>query len=186
MAVADGCFLVSVDVRKEVVLGSRHGSLVITAEAEPIPGRKKSKTVMHRAVQCRCDCGNVVIVKLSNLPKTFSCGCLKRETMRVVAAERFTLHGASHHPLFKLWRHIMDRCENPADKSYPDYGGRGISLCERWHDPWLFIQDLERELGPQPPGRTPGGMPLYSLNRIDNDGNYESGKTWNGPTGRRR
>jgi hypothetical protein len=70
---------------------------------------------------------------------------------------------------------MLSRCENPADKSFPDYGGRGICVCERWHDLDVFIADIERDLGPRPPGRTLGGMPLYSLNRKDNDGDYVPG-----------
>lgn len=95
--------------------------------------------------------------------------------MAVLASERFRVHGASAHPLFKLWQRIIDRCENPASKSYVWYGARGISVCERWHDPWLFFEDIERELGLPPDGKTPGGMPLYTLDRENNNGNYEPG-----------
>lgn len=51
--------------------------------------------------------------------------------------------------------------------SYPNYGGRGITVCERWQDPRLFVEDIERDLGPRPDGLT--------FDRIDNDGNYEPG-----------
>jgi len=62
---------------------------------------------------------------------------------------------------------MIRRCENPRFKQWKDYGGRGISVCERWHDVRLFVEDIERDLGPRPDGMT--------LDRINNDGNYEPG-----------
>jgi hypothetical protein len=59
---------------------------------------------------------------------------------------------------------MLSRCENPASQSYSRYGGRGISVCARWHDPWLFAQDI-KAMGVRPPG--------MSLDRVDNDGNYD-------------
>jgi len=61
---------------------------------------------------------------------------------------------------------MIHRCENPTDSRYKSYGARGITVCERWHDIRLFVQDIEL-LGPRPKG--------YSMDRIDNDGNYEPG-----------
>lgn len=79
------------------------------------------------------------------------------------------------HPLLRLWYRILRRCENPAAHNYYLYGGRGIRVCERWHDLSAFIADIEAEIGPQPEGRYPSGRPVYSFDRIDNDGNYEPG-----------
>lgn len=73
----------------------------------------------------------------------------------------------------------MSRCYNPNVPSYRDYGARGITLCERWHDPQLFIEDIERLIGPRPPGMT--------LDRTENDGNYEPGNVrWNDRLGQAR
>lgn len=63
---------------------------------------------------------------------------------------------------------MMDRCYNPRNRSYRDYGGRGITVCKRWHDVRLFVSDVETLIGQRPPGRT--------LDRIDNDGPYGPGK----------
>lgn len=74
------------------------------------------------------------------------------------------MHG---HPLYQTWTGMLHRCYSEDSKNYPNYGGRGIEVCERWHDVRLFVEDIERELGPRPEGCT--------LNRKDNDGNYELG-----------
>ena|ERR1035441_9918060 len=79
-----------------------------------------------------------------------------------------TRHGLSRHPLYQTHHGMMRRCYDPKHPGYKNYGGRGIAVCERWHDVRAFIEDIERELGPRPSGRT--------LDRIDNDGNYEPGK----------
>lgn len=158
--------------------GEQYGQLTVIRETEPLVSRNASKpdgVTLHRAVLCECACKTVVTVKLGNLPRTHSCGCRRSAVLAQLAAARFTTHGATGHPLFKLWQRIIERCENPSSKSYKDYGGRGVTVCVRWHDPWLFFEDIERELGPQPPGRTPGGMPRYTLNRKDNDGPYAPG-----------
>ena len=65
---------------------------------------------------------------------------------------------------------------------YPNYGGRGIGISERWLDLRTFLEDIEREIGPRPEGVSKAGWPLYTLDRIDVEGSYESGNvqwgTW--------
>ena len=78
-----------------------------------------------------------------------------------------TTHGLTRHPLYNTWRNMIARCSRPLHPDYPRYGGRGISVCERWLDIRRFIEDIENGIGPRP-GRA-------SLDRIDNDGNYELG-----------
>jgi hypothetical protein len=96
---------------------------------------------------------------------------------RKPAAFAEVIHGQSRHPLYGTWYAMMRRCGNPQDGGYKDYGGRGIKVCDRWHDVALFIADIEREIGPRPPGVT-GKLqyfPAYTLDRIDVNGNYEPG-----------
>ena len=85
--------------------------------------------------------------------------------------DKRTRHGMSRrgqqHPLMKIWEGMIQRCERPNASGYEYYGGRGVIVCERWHDPRLFAKDIEREIGPRPAGMT--------LDRIDSDGNYEPG-----------
>jgi len=94
-----------------------------------------------------------------------------------------SVHGLADHPLYSTWCKMLDRCENPANPRYRDYGGRGITVCLRWHDVAAFIEDIEAELGQRPEGRTESGLRFaYSIDRIDNDGSYAIGNvqwaTW--------
>jgi hypothetical protein len=111
--------------------------------------------------RCRCQCGTEVTVKASRvkLGGTKSCGCLKRE--------QNTSHGFCGHPLYFLWNGIIDRCTDPKHSSWFNYGGRGITVCDRWLDPWAFAEDIQRDLGPKPKG--------WSLDRIDNELGYFAG-----------
>jgi len=76
-------------------------------------------------------------------------------------------HGLSKHPSYYRWFNMVDRCENPNHPAYPNYGGRGISVCPQWHDVTVFLAYLDSVLGPRPEG--------HSLDRIDNDGPYAPG-----------
>jgi len=76
---------------------------------------------------------------------------------------RYNLHGLSSHLLYSTWEEMMARCYNPNRPKYNNYGGRGIIVCERWHNAENFIKDIEK-------------MPKENINmtldRIDNNGNY--------------
>ena len=107
----------------------------------------------------RCDCGTEKRVRRNNVVHgdTRSCGCQKRE--------RSTRHGLSLAPEYRSWEAMMGRCHNPMDAHYSDYGGRGIRVCERWHDVRNFIADM---------GEKPSQK--HSIDRYpDNDGGYEPG-----------
>lgn len=113
-----------------------------------------------RVWRSRCACGVFILSTSSTLleGKTRSCGCLRRE---LTGAKRRT-HGGSHsHPLYRTWQGLINRCTNPNNASYKNYGGRGIEVCSRWRrDFGAFIADM---------GERPAGT---SLDRIDNDGHY--------------
>lgn len=122
------------------------------------------------AAELRCECGTSYTAQLGHLRAglVLSCGCLRRETCAVRGREA-RKHGLSSHPLYSTWVNILDRCENPRCHAYRNYGGRGIRIWEPWRqDVGLFVDWVEQNLGPSP-------SPQHSINRVDNDGNYEPG-----------
>lgn len=137
--------------------GERHGRLVVVA---PFHRRKLSgKKVVDWA--CRCDCGGESRVAGADLAsgKVVSCGCYRAEN----TAELSTTHGQSSSDEFHVWAGMIDRCGRQKNKSYKDYGARGISVCERWRGSFAnFLADM----GARPTKR-------HTIERIDNDGNYE-------------
>lgn len=108
---------------------------------------------------CQCDCGKTKAVDGGNLRhgRTTSCGCIQKER---AAASNMT-HGAVRSPEYKSWQAMKTRCLNPRNRKFPDYGGRGITICQEWvNDFTIFLWDM----GPRPAGHT--------LDRKDNDGPY--------------
>jgi len=84
-------------------------------------------------------------------------------------------HGLSKHPLYHVWWKMMQRCYDPELPAFRNYGGRGITVCDEWHDVGKYIAWVDAHLGPRPGGFGPKGWPEFTLDRIDNDGNYEPG-----------
>lgn len=115
---------------------------------------------------CRCTCGKEKEVLSSNLTgrKSESCGCVRD----IATGQRATRHGyarAKKSAEYRIWVGIITRCENTNNPSFPKYGGRGIAVCARWRGSFeLFLADM----GPRP-------SPKHSIDRIDNNGNYEPG-----------
>lgn len=123
--------------------------------------------------RCRCACGEVRIIRSDHLRSglTKSCGCWKVEDLAVrVSHGRQYSPTRRHHPLEAIYSGMIQRCVNPKNHKYPDYGGRGIRVCDRWMHGVdgktgfeCFIEDVRER-----PGHD------YSIDRYpDNDGNYE-------------
>lgn len=110
---------------------------------------------------CRCDCGIEAPVDCHALRtgNTKSCGCLRRD----VASAANRTHGLSGSSTFFRWQAMKNRCLNPRDKDWKHYGGRGITVCERW----LSFEPFLADMGEAPPGMT--------IDRRDNDKGYEPG-----------
>ena len=139
--------------RTKDITGERFGRLAVVRLAE-----KRGRVVQWL---CVCDCGKERVVSIYNLlsGNTKSCGCFQRDVAREIFWVKKT-HGMERHYLYPTWRNMLARCYDTRCKAYPDYGGRGIAVCARWHDIALFVKDVH----PRPEDT--------SLDRIDNDGDY--------------
>lgn len=136
---------------KANIAGQRFGRLVAVLQAT-----SRNKNARWK---CQCDCGRTTVVFRNSLMtgSTSSCGCLSTEVKRL----RKTTHGQSKTATFGTWRAMIARCGNKNHRSYKNYGGRGIDVCERWRSFENFLSDM---------GHRPHGM---MIERKDNDGNYE-------------
>ena len=115
----------------------------------------------HALWECQCDCGNKIVVLRTGLcarGNTRSCGCLRRENSRKL----LLTHGKTGTLEHRIWKGMRKRCYNPKDHAWYAYGGRGITICERWNSFENFLTDM---------GLCPS--PRHSIDRIDNDGNYK-------------
>lgn len=120
---------------------------------------------------CRCVCGAVKEIHQGSLSsgKSKSCGCATRHIVTAAVANARFVHGEARRgeqtPEYNVYNHMKQRCLNPRDKRYDRYGGRGITICDRWLDSFeAFLEDM---------GRRPSSA--HTIDRIDNDGNYEPG-----------
>ena len=131
----------------------KFGRLIVVERA----GRRNGRTRW----KCKCACGKNVIVDAYCLKSanTQSCGCLHRD----LCIARSTKHGMARTPTYRSWWAMRQRCRHKSQSSYPNYGGRGILICERWDKFSAFLADM---------GQRPYG---HTLDRIDNFGNYEPG-----------
>ena len=131
------------------ITGARVGMLTIV-EVSP---RAKG----HRMATCACDCGNVKTIRVARLwernDRPLGCGCLRG---------KWAKHNDSHARLYRIWDHMLRRCNSPTNHAYASYGGRGISVCDEWHDYLAF-----REWA-----KTSGYQENLSIDRIDNDAGY--------------
>lgn len=126
--------------------GQVFGKLVVLEQS----GRDKLKKVLWR---CRCNCGNETVVVSGSLAtgNTTSCGCV---------APNFK-HGGTGKGSYNTWRAMIRRCTVPTDKDYPGYGGKGVSVCDKWLEYPNFAADMGEPKGDE------------TLDRIDVYGNYE-------------
>lgn len=138
------------------------GNIMFFYEYDEFVGRKFGKWIIksHEYLKgktyfvCECECGRKSTIQSSTLINGRSIAC------KSCAARKHGLYKTSTN---SSWASARNRCNNPNNKDYADYGGRGIKFCEKWKDFRLFLEDM---------GEKPDGL---TLDRIDNDGNYEPG-----------
>lgn len=134
------------------IIGQTIGRLTVISRAEDkIKGRP--------AWLCQCSCGTQKIIHGNQLVHggTISCGCFNREKSTTHGHAKDNKRTKTHH----AWTEMLYRCRNPKARSWVRYGGRGITVCDRW----LRFENFLSDMGEAPAGK--------SIDRINNDGNYE-------------
>ncbi len=115
--------------------------------------------------QCQCDCGRTLSVTTSALrhhkKPVRSCGCMRWDTLR----PKMLKHGRAGTREYGSWCAMIQRCTNPNNQAFKNYGGRGIQVCEQWRNDFAAFFSV---IGERP-------SPCHTLERIDNDGHYEPG-----------
>jgi hypothetical protein len=130
--------------------GQRFGRLVAISPADrPLMAADSCKRWL-----CECDCGHRKLISGARLRagRIESCGCLYRSKN----------HGMSGLREYRIWRGMLHRCNSPSNIGYHNYGGRGISVCERW----MEFSNFHADMGSPPTSK-------HTLDRINGDGNYE-------------
>lgn len=140
------------------VLGRVFGKLTVIAYEGQFKGGARWR--------CRCECGQERINKVGHLTTgaVISCGCYAKRLTKSGVLRR--THGKSRSFTYNVWCKMKERCSNPKLKCWENYGGRGIKVCDRWMKFENFLEDM---------GEGPTWM---SIDRINNDGNYEPGNCW--------
>lgn len=135
------------------ITGKRFGRLLVVGRGEPLNG--------HTRWICKCDCGRERLVHGSSLKSgnTTSCGCYRTEN----AKRLYSGVRQNDKRLYAVWNGIKQRCLNKNNKSYKNYGGRGIKIDEKWANNYESFYNWAMESGYQ------SGM---EIDRIDNNGNY--------------
>ena len=144
------------------LVGKKIGMLTVL---ERVENNKHQKAVY----KCKCDCGNVKNIVAGDLKsgRVVSCGCHAKSFLDDLHKNNI-VHGLCNERIYHVWNGMIQRCENPNSTAYKDYGGRGISVCDEWHDVTVFRDwamangyDENAERGE------------CTIDRIDVNGNYE-------------
>lgn len=115
----------------------------------------KSRTMLT----CQCDCGGIRVIALNDFNRNDFLACKKDRDERT--SKQNFIDGRKKMPEYKIWASMIQRCENPNNKQYKDYGGRGIAICKEWRSDFaVFLKDM---------GRRPVGL---TIERINNELGY--------------
>lgn len=138
------------------LIGQKYGMLTVMEKLDPFidkGGRKRQK------YRCVCDCGNTHDVEIHHLlsGKIKSCGCLRNNPN-----PRNNSHPFVGTRIYQIWGNMVNRCTNPNNPAYKDYGGRGIAVCNEWRD----FKEFHRWAVEN------GYSDSLQIDRIDNDRGY--------------
>ena len=129
--------------------------------------KERHKSYGGKVWACQCECGKIAFGTTSalNSGDSVSCGCSKKDTKNALkhGYAKSKGHGGKT-PEYNVWCSMKRRCNNKNAKSYPDYGGRGIKVCDRWLEKDGF-ENFLADMGRRP-------SPRHEIDRIDNDGEY--------------
>jgi len=133
------------------LMGKKFGKLEVLKRVENSRNRKAQWL-------CVCDCGEMKVVISASLVRghTTSCGCYNKSKRVNIT------HDSTHTPEYVSWCEMKTRCLNKNRKQWSDYGGRGISICDRW---LYSFQNFVADMGPKPTKH-------HTLDRIENDKGY--------------
>lgn len=140
--------------KRRNLIGEKFGRLEVISEA----GSSKQG---RRLWKCKCTCGNVTILNTNVLTSgtTKSCGCFRGEAVR----DRMRTHGMSHSRLFSIWSAMKQRCYNKNFHQYKHYGGRGVTICDKWLNNFKAFYDW---------AMANGYAEDLTIDRKDNDKGY--------------
>jgi hypothetical protein len=142
---------------KKIIDGEKYGRLTILHKSEK-----------YRYWKCLCDCGKEKEVRQDAILNgdTLSCGCIAKEKAAQRAKEIFTKHGLSDSKIWATWKDMIRRCYAQNCNNYPNYGAKGVTVCDRWRGKAGFLNFVE-DMGIPEHGDT--------LERVSVQGNYEPG-----------
>lgn len=134
------------------MIGQKFGRYTIVSRAESSYG--------HIRWTCACECGKIKAVSQSDLLRGHikSCGCYSADAARI----RMTTHGMKHNKIYIVWQNMKNRCNNVNTKDWQHYGGRGITVCDRWLE---SFENFYSDMGDLP-------FPKAEIDRIDNSQGY--------------
>lgn len=140
----------------EEMIGKRFERLTVIKQVDDYVSKSGRA---HKRFLCVCDCGTQKEFLKEHLVsgRTKSCGCLRSERGR-----KAVKHGEIHTRLYRTWSNMLTRCYNPNVYAYKNYGGRGIIVCDEWHEYKKFSEWARRT----------GYTDELTIDRINNDGNY--------------